>query len=91
MTADLYFALYLGICYSYSNYRHCFRRMKPLNVLGLTIFSVGGLALIGFGLYRFFEDTTVPLIVRWGIIGLILGTIIMLISLIIERIKDKGD
>ena len=65
--------------------------MKPLNILGLTIFSVGGLALIGFGLYRFFEDTTVPLIVRWGIIGLILGTIIMLISLIIERIKDKGD
>ncbi len=65
--------------------------MKPLNVLGLTIFSVGGLALIGFGLYRFFEDTTVPLIVRWGIIGLILGTIIMLISLIIERIKDKED
>ena len=65
--------------------------MKPLNVLGLTIFSVGGLALIGFGLYKFFEDTTVPLIVRWGIIGLILGTIIMLISLIIERIKDEGD
>lgn len=65
--------------------------MKPLNVLGLIIFSLGGLALIGFGLYKFFEDTTVPLIVRWGIIGLILGTIIMLISLIIERLKDKGD
>ena len=65
--------------------------MKPLNVLGLIIFSFGGLALIGFGLYKFFEDTTVPLIVRWGIIGLILGTIIMLISLIIERLKDKED
>jgi len=65
--------------------------MKPLNILGLIIFSAGGLTLIGFGLYRFFEDTTVPLIIRWGIISLILGTIIMLISLIIERLKDKRD
>jgi len=65
--------------------------MKPLNILGLIIFSAGALALIGFGLYEFFEDTTVPLIIRWGIICLILGTIIMLISLIIERLKDKRD
>jgi len=65
--------------------------MKPLNILGLTIFSIGVLILIGFGLYKFFEDTTVSLIIRWGIIALILGTIIMLISLIIERVKDKGN
>ena len=69
--------------------------MKPLNVLGLTIFSVGGLALIGFGLYKFlysfFQDASVPLAIKWGITGLILGTMIMLISLIIERVKDKGD
>jgi len=69
--------------------------MKRLNALGLTIFSVGGLTLIGFGLYRFlysfFQDTSVPLAIKWGIAGLILGTIIMLVSLIIERIKEKGD
>jgi len=65
--------------------------MKLLNILGLAVFSLGGLSLIGFGLYKFFEDTTVPLIVRWGITGLILGTIIILISLIIERVKDKGN
>ena len=69
--------------------------MKPLNILGLTIFSVGGLALIGFGLYKvlysFFQDASVPLAIKWGITGLILGIIIMLISLIIERVKDKGD
>lgn len=67
--------------------------MKPLNVLGLAIFSVGGLALIGFALYKFlyafFQDASVPLAIKWGITGLILGTIIMLISLIIERVKDK--
>ncbi len=69
--------------------------MKPLNALGLTIFSVGGLALIGFGLYKFlysfFQDASVPQVIKWGITGLILGTIIMLVSLIVERIKEKGD
>lgn len=64
--------------------------MKPLTILGLIIFSAGGLFLIGFALYKFFEDTTVPLVIRWGIIALILGTMIMLTSLVIERIKDKG-
>jgi hypothetical protein len=63
--------------------------MKPLTILGLIIFSVGGLFLIGFGLYEFFGDKTVPLVIRGGIIALILGTAIMLISLIIERVKDK--
>lgn len=64
--------------------------MKPLNILGLTIFSAGILVLIGFGLYKFFEDSTVPVIVRWGIIAVILGVIIILISLIRERIKEKN-
>lgn len=63
--------------------------MKPLNILGLTIFSAGILLLAGFGFYEFLKDTTVPLVVRWGSAGLILGVLIILISLIIERRKDK--
>ena len=63
--------------------------MKFLNILGLIIFSAGTLALVGFGLYEFFKDSTVPPIVRWGIIGIILGVIIILISLIKERLKEK--
>ena len=63
--------------------------MKPLNILGLTIFSAGLLALTGFGLYKFFEDSTVPLVIRWGSIAIILGIIIILISLIRERLKEK--
>ncbi len=69
--------------------------MKPLNVLGLTIFAAGGLALAGFGLYKFsnvfLKDESISLIVKWAIIGLILGTVIILISLIIERIRDQGE
>ena len=63
--------------------------MKPLNILGLTIFFAGVFAIVGFGLYKFFEDSTVPTVVRCGIIAVILGVIIILISLIKERLKEK--
>ncbi len=63
--------------------------MKFLNILGLIIFSTGTLTLIGFGLYKFFEDSTIPPIVRWGTVAIIFGVIIILISLIRERLKEK--
>ena len=64
--------------------------MKPLNILGLIVFFAGVFVLIGFALYKFFEDSTIPAIVRYGIIAVILGVIIILISLIRERIKEKN-
>ena len=63
--------------------------MKLLSILGLIFFSIGTIILISFGLYKFFEDTTIPTIIRYGVIAIILGTIIILISLIKERIKEK--
>jgi len=63
--------------------------MKFLNILGLTLFSLGVIILVGFGLYRFFQDATIPCIIRYGIIAMILGIIIILISLIKERLKEK--
>ncbi len=65
------------------------KMMKPLNVLGLTLFFAGSVILAGFGLYKFFEDSTVPAVVRWGIVAVILGVIIILISLIKERSKER--
>ncbi|HEC93293.1 MAG TPA: hypothetical protein ENI51_09925 [Candidatus Atribacteria bacterium] len=64
--------------------------MKPLNILGLIVFSGGIFILVGFGLYKFFENTEIPQPVRWGIITLILGIVIILISLIKERLKEKN-
>lgn len=64
--------------------------MKPLNILGLTFFFAGLLAMVGFGLYKFFEDSTIPIVVRLGIVAVILGVIIILISLIKERLKEKN-
>jgi len=69
--------------------------MKPFNILGLTIFSLGVLILAGFGFYKFvdkfFQDTSIPFLVKIGVVGLVLGIIVMLTSLIIERIRNKGE
>jgi len=62
--------------------------MKILKNLGFFLFCLGLLIILGFGLYKFFGESSVPLIIRWGIMGLILGTVIMIISLTIERFKD---
>jgi hypothetical protein len=67
--------------------------MKPLNILGLAIFSAGVLALAGFGLYEFIGpfliDAEIPLVVKIGIIGTASGVIIILTSLVLERARDK--
>lgn len=63
--------------------------MRILKILGLSIFCLSFLVLIGFSTYKFLEDSTIPLVIKWGIVGLILGMIIIIISLIIERIKDN--
>jgi len=63
--------------------------MKTLNILGLIILSAGTLTLIGFGLYKFFEDSTISPIVRWGTVAIIFGVTIILVSLIKERLKEK--
>ena len=62
--------------------------VKKLNILGLTIFSLSALALIGFGLHEFLKQTDMPIIIKWGIAGVLLGIIVILISLVVERIKD---
>jgi len=63
--------------------------MKILKILGLSIFCLCFLVLTGFGIYEFLKDSTIPLVAKWGTVGLIIGMIIIIISLTIERIKDS--
>jgi len=67
--------------------------MKIYNFLGLSIVSIGGIILFSYGLYtlinELFSDSSIPDIVSWGIVLVILGFFILLISLITERIKDS--
>jgi hypothetical protein len=57
--------------------------------LGLSILMLGVLLLIGTGLYKFFQEVNIPLVIKLGLTGVILGILILLISLIIERWEDN--
>ncbi len=67
--------------------------MKKLNIIGLTILLAGALLIGGYAGYKyaieFLRDTSIPGIVRYGLSAIIIGLIILLISLVLERIKDK--
>jgi len=69
--------------------------MKQLNKIGLILMAGGVLLLAGFALYKIIEDTlyqaNIPLVVILGVIGVVLGIIIIFISLIAERVKDKKE
>ncbi len=68
--------------------------MKIKNI-GLTILLIGAVLLIGNGIYNLFieflQNTNLSLLVRLGIYGVIFGTIIIIIGLVKERLKDKKD
>ncbi|MBS3811299.1 MAG: hypothetical protein KGY44_05485 [Halanaerobiales bacterium] len=68
--------------------------MKIKNV-GLAILLIGAVLLIGNGIYNLFigflQNTNLSLLVRLGIYGVIFGTIIIIIGLVKERLKDKKD
>jgi uncharacterized membrane protein required for colicin V production len=63
--------------------------------IGLIIVILAAALLIGNGVYHLIMnlliDTDLSLIVKIGIFGLIIGLIIIIIGLIIERVKDKKD
>jgi len=63
--------------------------------IGLVILIIAAALLIGNGVYHLIMnlliDTELSLIVKIGIFGLIIGLIIIIIGLIIERVKDKKD
>ena len=68
--------------------------MKILKIIGITTLLASILLLIFYGLYELFaelfKNLEIPFIIKLGITGLILGIVITLISLTIERIKDKN-
>jgi hypothetical protein len=61
--------------------------------IGLTILVIAAAILIGNGIYHLIVDlfikTDMTLIVKVGIFGIIIGLVIIIIGLILERLKDK--
>jgi len=64
--------------------------MSFIRIFGLALLISGMLLFVSFGLYKFFEAKDVPLVIRIGSIGVILGIVLILISLIRERIKESS-
>ena len=66
--------------------------MTKGTTIGLAIFVVGILILIGYGLYQGFENLSlenIDAVVATGIGAIIIGLIALFISIIIEQQKDK--
>ncbi len=61
--------------------------------IGFIVLVLAAVLLIGNGIYHLvielFIDTEISLIIKVGIFGIIIGIMLLIIGLIIERIKDK--
>ena len=57
--------------------------------IGWVLFSLGAIALLGFGAWHLvgelFSDPEVPVVVRWGVLSLLLGTVVLGVSVVRER------
>ena len=64
-----------------------------LNKLGLVIIFIGATLLVSYGFYylvlALVNDDSSPIIIKFGILGIFVGFLILLISFIVERFKDK--
>ncbi|MEA1963559.1 MAG: hypothetical protein U9O41_00260 [Candidatus Aerophobetes bacterium] len=60
-------------------------KMRPL---GFIFLGVSLCILAGYGLYHFVKSLTIPFIVKIAILGLVVGIVCILVSLIRERLKE---
>ncbi|GEM_PF-1839031 len=65
--------------------------MKKIDTLGV-LFILGGIAIfVVYGFYRFLEAENIPWFIRIGTAAVVIGVLIVLLSLIRERIMEtKG-
>jgi tetrahydromethanopterin S-methyltransferase subunit E len=63
--------------------------MRIFNILGLTLFFGGLISIFAWLLYDLVLSVDIPLVIKWGIVSIIAGIIVILISLIKERSKEK--
>jgi hypothetical protein len=60
-----------------------------LKNIGAGLLIIGIIILIGYGFYEFMSDLLIPMVVKISIIALVMGIIIILSALIIEKFKDR--
>jgi hypothetical protein len=62
--------------------------MRRVEFSGLVLVIAGMLILIGYSLWVFLTIENVPLVVRIGIVGILLGIAVILTVLVIERLRE---
>lgn len=60
-----------------------------MKYIGVVLSIAAILVLIAYGLYELISDLLIPMVIKLSIIALIVGIIIILGALIIEKIKEK--
>ncbi len=63
--------------------------MRKFEAIGSILIIMGTGILTGYGMYLFIQANDVPVIIRLGVIALFVGTVIILLSLMKERILEK--
>ena len=66
--------------------------MRRVEFAGLLLVIAGMMILIGYSLWVFLTVEDVPIVVRVGIVGILIGIAVILIVLMIERLRElKGE
>lgn len=63
--------------------------MKRIEVFGSVLIIFGTGILSGYGMYLFVQAQDVPVIIRLGTVALFAGILVILLSLIKERVLEK--
>lgn len=63
--------------------------MKRIEVFGSVLIIFGTGILSGYGMYLFVQAQDVPVIIRLGTVALFAGILVILLSLIKERLLEK--
>ena len=66
--------------------------MKNGKTVGMAIFVVGILILLGYGLYQGFENLSlenIDAVIAIGVVAIIIGLIVLFVSIVIEQQEGK--
>lgn len=64
--------------------------MKKIEALGSVLIILGVGILTGYGLYVFVQTPEVPILIRLGAVTVLVGIAAVFISILKERITEKG-
>ncbi len=62
--------------------------MDKTEAFGAVLVLFAAVVLAGYGVYAFVQATDIPVLIRVGVVALIAGFLIILLSLVRERLLD---